>query len=124
MLALLEDPDHFALNVLQKAKADTEVFDTAVKQRISKLPTQSPAPEDVGFSRSTITLLKKAQELMKAQGDSFTAVDHLFVACCQSPDLAPILKDANVSIKRIEETVKSVRGGRVVDSESAEGKTL
>lgn len=121
MLALIEDEDKLAMNVMQRTQADVEVFEKGIRQKASRLPTQNPAPEDINFARSSTTVLKKAQELMKEQGDSFTAVDHLFLALCQNPDIAAILKDANVSYKMIEEVVKNIRGGRKVDSESAEG---
>lgn len=121
MLALIEDEDKLVMNVMQRTQADVEVFEKAIRQKVSKFPTQSPAPEDINFSRSAVNVLRKAQELMKAQGDSYTAVDHVFLALCQSPEIAPLLKDANVNYKMIEEVVKNVRGGRKVDTESAEG---
>lgn len=123
MQVLLEDEDKLATNILQRTQCEVNILEQAVRQKVSKLPTQSPAPEDINFARSTVSVLRKAQELMKAQGDSYTAVDHLFLALCQSPELAPLLKDANVNYKMIEEAVKVVRAGRKVDSEGAEGSS-
>lgn len=120
VLALLDDQDKFISNILQRTQIDLDAFDKNINQRVSKLATQNPAPDDVGFSRASVAVLKKAQEIMKEQGDSFTAIDHLFLALCQSPEIQPLLKDANVSLKQIEEVIKTVRGGRKVDSESAD----
>eukprot|EP01126_Amoeba_proteus_P054326 TRINITY_DN6680_c0_g1_i2.p1 TRINITY_DN6680_c0_g1~~TRINITY_DN6680_c0_g1_i2.p1 ORF type:complete len:908 (-),score=220.68 TRINITY_DN6680_c0_g1_i2:185-2908(-) len=120
LLALLEDEEGFAMNVFSRTQMDFQAFQDGLKQRISRLATQSPPPEEIGFSRSASAVLKKAQEIMKEQGDSFTAIDHLLLALCKETNIEALLKECNVNYKKIEEIVKSIRGNKKVDSENAE----
>ena len=49
---------------------------------MGKLPTQSPAPENIAASKDLRNLLKRAKEVQDRMGDKFMAVDHLLISLC------------------------------------------
>lgn len=54
------------------------------------------------------------------QNDSFIAQDHLILACIQDASIAPILKEAGVTPDALKNAAQQVRGGKRVDSRTAE----
>lgn len=85
-----------------------------------RLPVQEPAPAEVSPNSACLKVLRAAQDLQKKQGDSHTAVDHLLLAVVQDRDIEAALKESGLNYKQIETAVAQVRGGRKVDSKSAE----
>lgn len=65
--------------------------------------------------------MRGAQDLQKKQGDSHTAVDHLLLAVAQDSEVKNAFSDAGLQYNKLEAAVASVRGGRKVESKSAEG---
>jgi hypothetical protein len=45
---------------------------------------QTPAPDHIGLNRDTVTVLQKAQEIQRNQGDALLAVDALLLATLES----------------------------------------
>jgi ATP-dependent Clp protease ATP-binding subunit ClpB len=138
-LALMEEDDetHFAKNILIKiantsgsdhshnnngsSSSIPSTFAKSIRRRCNQLPSQNPPPTDINFSRSAIETLGRAMELSKSAGDSFLAVDHLFLACAKDKDVAEAMKEAGISLSALEQAVKETRGGKKVDSQNAEG---
>jgi ATP-dependent Clp protease ATP-binding subunit ClpB len=121
VLALLEDEDGFTQNIITKSNANPKDFERAIKKKVNKLPSQDPAPSNLGLSRMANEVLQKAQELSQSAGDSYIAADHLLLACLKDPQVVEVMKEVNLSKDMVEQAVKTVRGGKKVDSEHAEG---
>jgi len=121
LLALLEDEENFAKNILAKTNIDVTSFERNVKRRCARLPSQDPAPAELAASRSAVDVLNKAQELSKSQNDSYIAADHLFLACTKDKTVMEAMQEANLTASTLEQAIKTTRGGKKVESDHAEG---
>eukprot|EP01123_Difflugia_compressa_P003531 TRINITY_DN1464_c0_g2_i2.p1 TRINITY_DN1464_c0_g2~~TRINITY_DN1464_c0_g2_i2.p1 ORF type:complete len:904 (-),score=238.10 TRINITY_DN1464_c0_g2_i2:178-2889(-) len=121
VVALLQDEEGFVANILTKANVDHKSFERGIKRRVARLSCQDPAPSNLAPGRSAIEVLGKAHELSKNSGDSFIAADHLFLACTKDRLISEALQEANISVSTLEQAVKSIRGGKKVESDNAEG---
>lgn len=87
---------------------------------IVRLPSQSPAPEEVSFTGTALKMLREAVELQKMMHDSYVAQDHLILALIKDSTVAPILKEAGLTEAAVKTTIQQVRGNRRIDSRNAE----
>ena len=83
--------------------------------RIRALPSTSGAAQGPGFGREAATVLERANTLMRAKGDSFLAVDLLWLALAETGHLAAIEKRGAADM---EKAIDTQRGGRKVTSET------
>ncbi|KAJ3136385.1 hypothetical protein HK100_001714 [Physocladia obscura] len=118
--AYMEDSDGFLRSVVSKAGADPDLVSRKLKSAMLKLPSQSPAPENITFSTQALKALRGAEDLRKTQHDSHVAVDHLLLALVNDNDAMRTLNDGGVNKIALEQAVHSVRGQRRVDSKSAD----
>lgn len=118
---LFTDSEGLGYRLAEKAGAKMQMLTRALQRRLVRLPSQSPAPVEVSPSRSLIKVLTHAQELMKKQKDTHTSVDHLLLAVSEEHSVEECLREAEVTLNRLKEAVKEVRGSHRVDSAQAEG---
>lgn len=64
-----------------------QAFERTLRKALVKLPTQHPAPAQIGMDSSVLRVLQKAEELQGASEDTHVAVDHMILA---------LLDDANI----------------------------
>jgi ATP-dependent Clp protease ATP-binding subunit ClpB len=121
VLALLEDNDGFATNILSKTNVDLKGFERNIKRRCVRLPSQDPPPSEITLSRAAIEVLQRAQELSKSTGDSYIAADHLFLATAKDKQVLEAMQDSNLSASTLEQAIKTTRGGKKVESDHGEG---
>ena len=57
----------FYFQCVIKAGADVAVAERGVKRAVVKIPSQSPAPDEVTFSTTTVKFLQNAQYIQKSQ---------------------------------------------------------
>ncbi|MBW0467844.1 hypothetical protein O181_007559 [Austropuccinia psidii MF-1] len=107
-------------NVLEKAGADVKDIIRGLNKRLVREPSQDPPPDQMGFSSSATKVLREAQKLMRQQNDGFIAQDHLILALLDDSVIKTVLKDAKVSDQALRTAISAVRGGRKVDSKTAE----
>ncbi|GAA6035987.1 hypothetical protein JCM8097_005201 [Rhodosporidiobolus ruineniae] len=109
-----------AASILNKAGVQPEVVQRGLARFIVRLPSQEPPPDDVGLSPAAAKVLREAEKVMKDKNDSFIAQDHLIIACTQDPGVAQILKDAGTTPDAVKNAANALRGGKQVNSKSAE----
>lgn len=119
-VALFEDENGLARKIAAKTGAEVKDIERALKRQLSRLPSQSPAPDSPAISSSMHQLLTDAKALQAKMKDSFLSVDHLLSACLHSKEVANVFKDNNVSLGNVDEAIKATRGGKTVDSKNAE----
>ncbi|KAJ3410463.1 hypothetical protein HDV05_003725 [Chytridiales sp. JEL 0842] len=122
LAALFEDEDGLFKSLLSKAGADPVVVERKVKSKLVQFPAQTPAPDEVSFSGTAVKVLRNADDIRKKQKDSHVAVDHVILALLEDKESMTVLHDGGVNKKALEQAVASVRGGRRVDSKSAESQ--
>lgn len=118
--ALLQDRDGLLRSVIARCSVDPQLVERACNRALVRLPKQEPVPDQIGASRGFFSVLNRAQELKKEQEDSHLAVDHLILALTESAEIAPILKEAELSKAAMDKAIKTVRGGRKVTGPTAE----
>jgi len=83
--------------------------------RLRSLPKTSGAAQGPTFGREAMTVLDRANTLMRAKGDSFLAVDLLWLALAETGHLAAVEKRGAADM---EKAIDQMRGGRKVTSET------
>ncbi|KAI0998868.1 Heat shock protein [Podosphaera aphanis] len=107
--------------VVERAHGDVQAFQRALNKAIVRLPSQTPAPEQISMAPSFTKVLRAANELQKKQKDSFIAVDHLIMALTEDTNLQQIFKEGNIlNVKLIHDAITQIRGTKRVDSKTAD----
>jgi len=120
-VVLFSENDELGAQLVSKLGVDKQTVDRALRKLLVKQSTQDPPPPQLQFSNQLYDVLQKAQKLQKDQGDSHLAVDHLLLALVQAnKEIASTLEAVGISKKQVEATLKQIRGGRRVDSKTAE----
>jgi ATP-dependent Clp protease ATP-binding subunit ClpB len=83
--------------------------------RVRTLPSTSGAAQGPTFGREAVEVLNRADTLMRAKGDTFLAVDLLWLALAETGHLAAVEKRGASDMER---TIDQQRGGRKVTSET------
>lgn len=119
-VVLFGEEDGLARSICTKAGAQPEKVESALRRLLNKQATQNPAPPEVGAGQAFVRLMREATEIQKKQNDSHLAIDHVLLAFPTDSDIAAAFKEAGLDTKKLEFAVREVRGGRRVDSKSAE----
>ncbi|PWN32440.1 P-loop containing nucleoside triphosphate hydrolase protein [Meira miltonrushii] len=108
-------------SVLSKAGADSFKLENSLREALRKIPSQSPAPDEVSLSSAASKLLKKAEDLKTSQHDAYIAQDHLLLALMDDASVKPLLQQAGLANDQLLKTaILQSRGQRRIDSKSAE----
>ena len=91
-----------------------------MQKLIVRLPSQSPAPDEITLSSAAIKVLHEAQEQQKNMHDSYLAQDHLLLALIKDPSIASVIKEAGLTEPVLRTAIQQVRGDRHIESKSAE----
>ncbi|MGA8047700.1 MAG: ATP-dependent chaperone ClpB [Dermatophilaceae bacterium] len=83
--------------------------------RLRSLPTTSGSAQAPSFGREAMGVLQRADTLMRAKGDSYLAVDLLWLALAETGHLAAVEKRGAADM---EKAIDTQRGGRKVTSET------
>ncbi|HHU10321.1 MAG TPA: ATP-dependent chaperone ClpB [Intrasporangiaceae bacterium] len=83
--------------------------------RVRALPSTSGAAQGPTFGRDAMAVLERASTLMRAKGDTFLAVDLLWLALAETGHLAAVEKRGAADM---EKAIDTARGGRKVTSET------
>src|SRR5690606_12140510 len=118
--ALLADGEGLAPRLITKAGGSVEAIRADLARGLSQVSTQSPAPEQIGFSHDVAKALQAAHKDRERRKDSHLAVEHLVLALAEDRRLAQALKAGGVDAKALAKAVEEVRQGRSVTSDQAE----
>lgn len=104
--------------VLKDAGGDSELLERLIKKALVKLPTQDPPPSNVGLDMTTTKILRKAEDLMKMQHDTFIGVTHLILAVATDDKVQKALLEGGVTYKALERAVQKI--SKPITSKNAE----
>ncbi|KAK1265994.1 Chaperone protein ClpB1 [Acorus gramineus] len=124
-LALISDQSgilHQAINGAAASDSAAESFERVLKQSLKKIPSQTPAPDEVPPSTSLIKAIRRAQSSQKTRKDTHLAVDQLILGLLEDAQIGDCLKEAGVSAARVRAEVEKLRG-KEKKVESASGDT-
>jgi ATP-dependent Clp protease ATP-binding subunit ClpC len=127
LLALLEQPDGVVPQILEKLNADVNVM----RGKLEDILKQSPKAAIYGGGTGQVFItprvkrvLDLAQEEANRLKDEYISTEHLFLAISTERNTAAarLLSEAGVTRERINDTVKSIRGGQRVTDPGAESR--
>jgi len=113
---LLEDQESFASRVLSKLGGDLKELRSATARLLGGLSSQKPAPESIPPNNAMRAVLREAEGLQAANGDSHLSLPDLFLAVCRQKSVRSVLSDASFSLSQIEQAIKDCRGSKKVES--------
>jgi len=107
---------------LNKMGVDKAALELELKSAVAKFPkVSSVTKENIKLGRNAVDSLQKAQGLMTQQGDQYLSVDTWLVANLDNPQLKETLGKF-LDLSEFKKTLEAIRGGKTIDSKSAEEK--
>jgi ATP-dependent Clp protease ATP-binding subunit ClpB len=121
LLAMLEDENNMAFQLLKKVGANTQILETKLKEAISKLPKISGGETGQFLSRMAQSAFNSAITKMKSFDDSYLSPELLLLTMAeQHDDTSKLMKEAGVNSKDIEKALKELRKGKKADDATGE----
>ncbi len=107
---------------LNKMGVDKAALELELKSAVAKFPkVSSVTKENIKLGRNAVESLQKAQGLMTQQGDQYLSVDTWLIANLDNPQLKDTLGKF-LDLSEFKKTLEAMRGGKSIDSKSAEEK--
>ena len=122
LMALLEQEDGLTTNVfaamsVPMARARRQVEEFLRRQ------ARVASPEQLYLGRSLEIWLDRAEESRKGFGDDFMAVQHMLLGLADDDRIGKRLyRDLSIDRKKLEETIKSLRGSQTITDQNPEAK--
>ncbi len=126
LLAMLEQNEGLAVQVLQKLNVDTRALAHATEEALARAPKVQYA--DQGAQIYITPRIKKVFDLAKEEAqrlhDSYVGVEHLLLGLIAEGDggAARLLKQQNVDEEKVYKALQAVRGSSRVTDENPEEK--
>lgn len=116
--AMLEDKENAIEFLLKKNDVNLNLLRQKSGELLSKVPTTS-GEAGQSISRELNQTILKATATLKDFGDEFISLDHLLLGLLGNNDsTSNLLKDAGLSEKNLIKTIKELRKGETVNSQS------
>ncbi len=121
--AMLEDEKGYFQTILQEMQLKTDSLCVEVEAALSHLPTFAQEGE-AKISSSLNQILIDAETICKKWNDTFISADHVLISFLKSNSQPfKAWREKNkISQIALEDTIKSIRGGRQMDSPTAENQ--
>jgi len=123
LMALLEDKEGLASNLIQAAGGRPDQARQHADLELDKLPkVQGAGAGQLYLAPETARLFESAEQVAKKAGDSYVTVERLLLALAlaQGTDTARVLADAGVTPQSLNAAINEIRKGRTADTASAE----
>jgi len=105
-----------------KMNIDKVALELEIKSEVEKYPKVSTVTkENIRLSRELTDSLQKAEGVMTQNGDNYLSVDTWLIANLDNPKIKSSLLKF-IDLLELKKTFEAMRGGRKIDSQSAEEK--
>lgn len=119
--ALVDDKEGPIEFLLKKSNASPSLIHSRLEESINKLPKQNGGDAGQMIGRDANNVILRAGAALKEFGDEFVSVEHLLLAVLRgSDDASKILKDAGLTEKALITSIKELRKGGTVNSQTAD----
>lgn len=109
--------------LVQKARFEWPTFERVVNKHLVRLPSQTPAPDDVRPSYATGQVLQNATKIKAQQKDNYIAQDHILLALLEDSSIKDIFKEAGISVEALKNQAIELRGSQRIDSRQADSSS-
>jgi ATP-dependent Clp protease ATP-binding subunit ClpC len=126
LLAMLEQNEGLAVQVLQKLNVDTHALSHSVEEALARAPKVQYA--DSGAQIYITPRIKRVFDLAKEESqrmqDSYIGVEHLLLGLVKEGDggAARLLKQQNIDEEKVYKALQTIRGSSRVTDENPEEK--
>jgi len=118
--ALLTNTSSLMHQALNKMNLDKAAIELEVKSAVNKLSKVSTVTkESIRMSQKLVSSLQQAEGVMTANGDQYLSVDAWLIANIEIPFIKDTL-GKYVDLLEFKKTLESIRGGKSIDSQSAD----
>lgn len=108
-------------SICSKAGVDIKILEDKLRTALRKIPSQTPPPDDISLSSPALKVLKEAENQKSTQRDAYIAQDHILLGLINDNTIKQLLKEAGLANEQLIKTaITQARGGRHIDSKSAE----
>jgi len=119
--AMIEDKDGPIEFLLKKSNANYNIIQSRLEESLAKLPKQQSGDAGQQLGRDANNVILRSGAALKEFGDEFVSVEHILLAVLRGNDeAAKILKDAGVTEKGLIASIKDLRKGNTVNSQTAD----
>jgi ATP-dependent Clp protease ATP-binding subunit ClpB len=119
--ALLDEDDSPIEYLLKKNNVNVNYVETKLTDALDKLPKASGGEPAQALGRDLNGILMKTPVYLKEFGDEFVSNEHLLLALLEGKDTtAHILRDAGLNKKDLVASIKELRKGNTVSSQTQE----
>ena len=115
-----DNSTQYLKTLIQKARFEWPTFERVVNKHLVRLPSQSPAPEDIRPSYATGQILQKATKIKAQQKDNYIAQDHILLALLEDSSIKDVFKEAGISVEALKNQAIELRGSQRIDSRQAD----
>jgi ATP-dependent Clp protease ATP-binding subunit ClpB len=117
---LLSNSNSILNQALNKMGSEKAAIELEVKSVANKLPQVSTVTkENIKLSQNLVRSLQTAEGLMNANGDKYLAVDTWLMANINESFIKDVFGKF-IDISEFKKTLESIRGGKQIDSQSAD----
>ena len=119
LYGVLEVGENVTQFLFGKTGVNAQVLTATLNKHLQSLPRVEGG--EPYLDNESNKVLNAAQEIARKDGDQFTGLEPLLLALLNTPSVvAQMLKDAGVTTTALAAAIKELRGGKKVDSASAE----
>lgn len=118
-----ENSTQYLKTLIQKARYEWPTFERNVNKHLVRLPSQTPAPDDIRPSYATGQVLANATKIKSQQKDDFVAQDHLLLALLDDSSIKAIFKESGINVDSIKTQAIELRGSQRIDSRQADSSS-
>lgn len=120
LYSLLTVDDSLIASLLEKMNVNKEAFLAQVQELLAKKPKVSGG--QVYMSNDLNQVLLHGEDEMKAMGDEYVSVEHLFLAMIKHPNKAmkELFRGYGITRERFLQVLSQIRGGQKVTSDNPE----
>ncbi len=118
--ALLNDADSPVEYLLKKTNTNIQYVETKLDEALQRLPKTSGTEPAQALGRDMNNVLLRANASLKQFGDEFISTENLLLGIVTgNDDTSKILKDAGLTEKGLATSVKELRKGSTINSQTA-----
>lgn len=120
--ALLIDAEGYFGSICVSAGVDVDRLLKQIDAALEAVPTYSGTPSAPHISAGVQQKIQAAEKFAKSWQDTYVGSDHLFLAFWEHPTepFASWKKSSKRSLQEMEQEIKKMRGGKKIDSPTAE----
>jgi ATP-dependent Clp protease ATP-binding subunit ClpB len=117
--SVLDEADNIFSFIASKLEINKQNFGSALNSIIDSYPKVEGG--EPYFSKESEKVFQKAADYKNKLGDKFISAEHILIALSESSDLAgKMMQDAGIKKENLIESIKDLRKGSNVNSQSAE----